>query len=218
MAKLTHKLHITGDIIVESGLHIGGSEVELDIGGIDSEVIKIKQGKERIPYIPGSSLKGKLRSIIARHFGYTKPEYDKGTVANLFGIAPKGRDQKRVISQLIIRDSYTKGDVFTEDKAENTIDRLTGAANPRHMERVTKGAVFGLDMILDIYENDNESKLLQTLDLGFQILKKDYLGGSGTRGNGKVNISSLSIKKIIFQNDGSINDKEQHSFSFHANK
>ena len=70
MAKLEYKLHITGDIKVKTGLHIGGSDVDLDIGGLDKEVVKVRLGKDKIPYIPGSSLKGKLRNLIARSKGF----------------------------------------------------------------------------------------------------------------------------------------------------
>ena len=218
MAKLLHKLHITGKLTVETGLHIGGSEIELDIGGLDNEVIKIKQGEKRVPYIPGSSLKGKLRALIARQKGFKELKEDKGETLQLFGSANFKKNVQKIPSRLIVRDSYALADVDTEDKAENTINRLTGEANPRHMERVTRGAVFGIDIIMDIYENDNESKLLETLDLGFQILKKDYLGGSGTRGNGKIDISKLDIRKLKFLDDGNIDDKEKHLFKFHANE
>ncbi|MBK8403836.1 MAG: hypothetical protein IPL25_07025 [Saprospiraceae bacterium] len=58
MAKLDYKLLITGDIVIKTGLHIGGSEVDLDIGGIDKEVINVQHGSGKVPFIPGSSLKG----------------------------------------------------------------------------------------------------------------------------------------------------------------
>ena len=66
MAKLLYKLEISGIIEVKTGLHIGGSDVDLTIGGIDNEVAKHKG----VPYIPGSSLAGKLRHLIAKHKGY----------------------------------------------------------------------------------------------------------------------------------------------------
>ena len=214
MEKLTHKLHITGKITVETGLHIGGTEVELDIGGPDNEVIKIKQGDKRVPYIPGSSLKGKLRALLGRYYGHSAPKHDQGFVAKLFGISPGDKNHTR--SQFIVRDSYALNKIETEDKAENTIDRVTGDAKPRHMERVVKGAEFELDMIVDIYNNSDETKLLQTLDLAFQLLKKDYLGGSGTRGNGKVNISDLNVQKIIFSENGEVTISN-NNFSFKTN-
>lgn len=64
--QLTGKIFITGDIVAKTGLHIGGSKSSMDIGGIDLNVIKTPGGE---PYIPGSSLKGKLRSLLARVAG-----------------------------------------------------------------------------------------------------------------------------------------------------
>jgi CRISPR-associated protein Csm3 len=48
---------ISGKIICNTGLHIGGSKEELEIGGTDAPVII--DPETRIPVIPGSSLKGK---------------------------------------------------------------------------------------------------------------------------------------------------------------
>jgi CRISPR-associated protein Csm3 len=224
MAKLLYKLHITGDIILESGLHIGGSEADLDIGGIDQEVIKVKQGSKKVPYIPGSSLKGKLRSLLGRHYGYAELKDDRGPVLDLFGSGNAGKKKSvKVPSRLIVRDTYLKNSnqYELEDKAENTIDRATGTANPRHKERVVKGAVFEIDLILDIYsangQNDSQTKLLETIDLGFQLLKKDYLGGGGTRGSGKVDIRNLAVKKIKFNNDGSLDLSENVNYNFKSN-
>ncbi len=240
MAKLEHKLHITGNIIVKTGLHIGGSEVDLDIGGIDKEVIKVKQGEEKVPYIPGSSLKGKLRALTARQKGYKDLKDDKNETKSLFAgnevlfedhRGKRYSDRRKrhkndkiaktaVPSRLIVRDNYLKTSAYQlEDKAENTINRTTGEANPRHLERVSRDTVFALDLILDIYKGDNEQKLLETLDLGFQLLKKDYLGGGGTRGSGKIDISDIKIKKIVFKNDGSLNMEEDYSgYTFKSNR
>jgi len=77
---------ISGKIVVKSGLHIGGSDDTMKIGGVDSPVIKreIKwnRDKKRVdyingefisePYIPGSSLKGKIRSLLEHYFGLHK--------------------------------------------------------------------------------------------------------------------------------------------------
>lgn len=224
MAKLLYKLHITGDIILASGLHIGGSEADFDIGGIDKEVIKVKQENKKVPYIPGSSLKGKLRSLLARHYGYDDIKNDKGAVLDLFGSGNSRKSKPvKVPSRLIVRDTYLKEmDQFDlEDKAENTINRVTGTANPRHIERVVKGAVFSIDLILDIYsangQNDSQKKLLETIDLGFQLLKKDYLGGGGTRGSGKVDIQNLQVQKIKFADNGSLDTSENVNYDFKSN-
>ena len=190
MAKLIYKIAICGEIKVITGLHIGGSDSDLDIGGIDNSVIKTKDG---IPYIPGSSLKGKLRDLIARSKGYPTIKDDKNETRTLFegtkGKDYKGKEIKLTPTRLLTRDCFiVNKTVNLEDKAENVIDRSTGIANPRHIERVFPDSVFKLEMILDIYDVDRENiiNLLETLKLGFKLLENDYLGGSGSRGYGKV--------------------------------
>ena len=61
--KLRGKLFINGKIRALTGLHIGGSKTDAAIGDIDNSVIKTSEG---IPYIPGSSLKGKVRSLLEK--------------------------------------------------------------------------------------------------------------------------------------------------------
>jgi CRISPR-associated protein Csm3 len=56
------KYIISADIKLKTGLHIGGTEEGFEIGGIDNLVIKDKV--TGVPYIPGSSLKGKMRSLL----------------------------------------------------------------------------------------------------------------------------------------------------------
>ena len=220
MAKLLHKIHITGKLQVMTGLHIGGSEVELDIGGIDSEVVKVKIGNDKVPYIPDSSLKGKLRNLLAKREGYATIKDDKGYVLRLFGKANTGRD-KMIPARLIVRDAYLskefKAEDMLEDKAENVIARDTGRANPRHQERVTMGTTFALDIIMDVLRDDSETKHLNALDLGFQLLQKDYLGGSGTRGYGKNEVSDVKAERIEFLTDGKLK-KTENIHDFEVNK
>jgi CRISPR-associated protein Csm3 len=153
--KLLYKIRITGKLNVMTGMHIGGSEVELVIGGVDNAVVKDKSSD--IPYIPGSSLKGKLRDLLGRHFDMKDVKHDIDEVFVLFGDGAEGKH--RNAGNLIVRDSFWDGsydeDRNLEDKSENTIDRVTGKANPRHMERVVRGANFNFEMILDVYENYN---------------------------------------------------------------
>lgn len=213
--KLDYKIEIKGTLELKTGLHIGGSETTLDIGGIDNAVIK--DSKTNKAYIPGSSLKGKLRDLIARAHGIKEIRKDTGNILTLFG---KGSDRKsnRNFGHLIIRDAFIIDDNSLEEleeKAENVINRVTGHATPRHIERVVRGNQFRLDMILDIYKSDDHLELLKTLRLGFRLLENDYLGGSGTRGYGKVSIEMDKPKKIIFdKRQGTIDDKQYIDFDF----
>lgn len=61
---LIGKLIIRSSLVVETGLHIGGGGETLDIGGLDKPVIRNPLDKH--PYIPGSSIKGKLRALLER--------------------------------------------------------------------------------------------------------------------------------------------------------
>lgn len=201
--KLISKTIITGTITLETGLHIGGSKSSLDIGGLDSPVIKNPLG---VPYIPGSSLKGKLRSLLAMYNGGVKNvDEDIPKIKKLFGYPGKGSQVEGEFTRLIVRDSdldinafeknFNKEEViletkFTQEKAENTIDRKSGkAANPRFIERVPAGAVFNFELVLNNYEGDDSTGFINLIKQGFSLLEDDYLGGSGTRGYGKVKIN-----------------------------
>lgn len=72
---LLGKFRIASTLVVETGLHIGGGGENLDIGGLDKPVIRDPLTKS--PYLPGSSIKGKLRSILERFLN--KPINRKGS-------------------------------------------------------------------------------------------------------------------------------------------
>src|ERR1700758_2522663 len=68
--KLIGKLILEGDITCQTGLHIGAGKGSLEIGGADNPVVKDAFG---LPYIPGSSLRGKIRSLLENAMGLTSP-------------------------------------------------------------------------------------------------------------------------------------------------
>lgn len=203
MNKLIKKIILTGTITVETGLHIGGSSTSMNIGEVDLNVIK--SPVDGTPIIPGSSLKGKLRSLLAKIEGSVDVVNDSEIINAIFGSAKKEGIESRG-GRLIVRDSflsnretveaYNNDDKYTEVKWENTINRKKGSAeHPRQIERVPKGAEFFCEMILDVYEGDGEDstnqyylKLIQAI----KLLEDDYLGGMGTRGYGKVKFSPLN--------------------------
>jgi len=199
--KLIETKIVKGRIILETGLHIGGSKSSLDIGGLDSPVIKTPQG---VPYIPGSSLKGKIRSLLGVKEGSVDVENDSQLLLKMFGSSVKG---KETVSRLIFRDARLDEDDFqktfidqnaildtgfTEAKYENTIDRKSGTSKGglRQMERVPAGAKFNFEIVVNRYECEGEKDedFLVTLKEGFKMLEDNYLGGSGSRGYGKVKI------------------------------
>lgn len=193
------------EIELLTGLHIGGSTDTFDIGGADSTVIKNPLTHE--PYIPGSSIKGKLRSLLTQKYGKVLLERDE--IRCLF--EPVSTSDELMVSRCIFRDAYLTDEskeelqkhlglgTFTEIKAENSIDLLKGkAANPRFIERVPRGAKFNGEIILQIYEGDNTKQLKEVINEALKMLELNYLGGSGTRGYGRVDIHSQDFQKVEF--------------------
>ena len=188
---------------MKTGLHIGGTNAALNIGGPDKFVVR--NPVNNVPYIPGSSLKGKMRALVEiangcityTNRGEAKASEDPNSISGrLFGVAT-GKDNNRP-SRLIVRDAemdishpemFENTDLpYTESKTEVTIDRVTAKANPRTFERVPAGAVFKLNMVLNIFEGEDEQGLKDTVKQAIRLLENDYLGGNGSRGYGQVKI------------------------------
>lgn len=193
--KLQKKIIYTGKIVLKTGLHIGGTNAALNIGGPDKFVVR--NPITNVPYIPGSSLKGKLRSLIEIKNGCSKVSTDPDSESGkLFGVAG-GNDNTRP-SRLIVRDAeldlsnpemFENTDLpYTESKTEVNIDRVTAKANPRTFERVPAGAKFNLNMVLNVFESEDEEELKGILKKAIEMLHDDYLGGQGSRGYGQVEI------------------------------
>jgi CRISPR-associated protein Csm3 len=83
-------------------------------------------------------------------------------------------------------------DELTEVKSENAIDRITSQANPRTLERVPAGARFHFRVVMDVLCPEDR-ELLPRLVEGLRLLEDDSLGGGGSRGNGRVALSSLKL-------------------------
>jgi len=183
---------ISYELKVKTGLHIGGSKDIYGIGGVDGPVIKNPINNQ--PIIPGSSIKGKIRMLLESID--SNEGYDQRAIDKAFG--PKKDKEDNPLTRVIFRDleltsesneelqnSLGKG-FFTEIKAENSIDRATGKAqSPRFLERVPAGAVFGGEYIIQYLEEDEEN-FEELINLGFSFLENSFLGGSGSRGYGKV--------------------------------
>lgn len=198
--KLEKKIIYTGTITLKTGLHIGGTNAALNIGGPDKFVVR--NPINNIPYIPGSSLKGKMRSLIEIANGETnggKPTNNINTKAGaLFGVSGDSNSSRP--SRLIVRDAeldinacdFSNTDLpYTESKTEVAIDRVTSKANPRTFERVPAGAQFKLNMVLNIFEGEDEKSLKSTLEQAIKLLEDDYLGGHGSRGYGQIKFENL---------------------------
>jgi CRISPR-associated protein Csm3 len=208
--RLVKKILYTGTIELKTGLHIGGTNAALNIGGPDKFVVR--NPLNNIPYIPGSSLKGKMRALVEIANGCVDvdrgkvgPSKDPNSVSGkLFGVAT-GSDNNRP-SRLIVRDAELDVDAcdfsntdlpYTESKTEVAIDRVTAKANPRTFERVPAGAKFKLNMVLNVFEGEDEKELKKTLKQAIELLEDDYLGGHGSRGYGQIKFEGLDIDKGV---------------------
>jgi len=218
--KLVKKILINGTITAKTGLHIGGSNVGKSIGGADATVVRNPITNE--PYIPGSSLKGKMRSLIEKVEGKFGPKqgeqinYSAYTqdpndiICKIFGTTPeamKASGKEQPTSRLLVRDcemttissdklakSKDTDMPYTEVKTEVVIDRITSAATPRQIERVPAGSVFNMRIILNVYNGDDEKVMLDKIFEGLALVQNDYLGGKGTRGSGEVDIKIKQVK------------------------
>ena len=209
------KIKVTGIINIETGMHIGASDGFSVIGAVDSPVAK--DAVSRIPYIPGSSLKGKIRSLVAKAYSDSgiAPKFNDqdDKVTRLFG-AGAGNNNHPKPSRLIFSDMIMENieelkkngvEDGTEVKEENTINPITAEANPRQIERVVRGAKFPLTIIYNA-EKENEEEMLEdieTLALGLKLLSYDYIGGHGSRGYGRVTIDNINADCVV----GDINKK-----------
>lgn len=224
--QLTNIHTLTGIIRLQSGLHIGSGDSEMHIGGTDSPVIKNPITSE--PYIPGSSIKGKIRSLLewragvvaiskgnpigfndlAHLNGEQKPQAE--SILKLFGIS--GGDKAGNKEDIAAREKLgptrlsfwdcslveawrdkvkTKNLMLTETKMENSINRISGTAdNPRNIERVPAGAEFVFKLTIKQLDGEN---LLPTVLEGLKLLEMDSLGGSGSRGYGKLQFTDLKL-------------------------
>ncbi|OHB43339.1 MAG: type III-A CRISPR-associated RAMP protein Csm3 [Planctomycetes bacterium GWC2_39_26] len=213
--KLSGYKVIEGIITCETGLHIGGTADKIEIGGIDNPIIR--HPITNLPYIPGSSIKGKMRSLIEWKLGNFAENGDVHEwcsnngcpVCRIFGTSA---DEAKIgPSRLIVRDAHLTetserllkkmqedtGLAFVENKTENSINRLTAKANPRTQERVPAGTEFKFEMVYRIFDlKDNGGKtddaLYSTVEEGIKLIRMDALGGSGSRGYGKVKIEISS--------------------------
>lgn len=221
--KLKGRIFLIFDIETKTGLHIGGSDEGISIGGVDKTVIRDRLTNR--PYIPGSSLRGKVRSLLEKYSGApqntsignvtihsckTQAEYDNSLICQVFGVT--GDAECSSPTRLIVRDvqmgqksadelNALRTDLpYTEVKTEVAIDRVTSAANPRQMERVPAGTVFeNAEMIFSLYEGDGidssqDMDRFKFLLTGLQLLEDDYLGGLGSRGSGKVKLNNVKVK------------------------
>ncbi len=205
---------VTAELTCVTGCHVGGSKDVLEIGGMDNPVIRHPLTQR--PYLPGSSLKGKFRSLleaadgkgvngepcgcaqptcrVCRYFGpHRKPRHTLNPTRFLF------RDAFLTsASQEQLEAAYEQvGLFYAEEKLENTINRTTHVAtNPRVQERVPAGTSFQFVLGVRVYQGDDTSLMRQTIQEMVEMVEHDAIGGGGSRGSGQIRLDQLTIRTV----------------------
>lgn len=209
------KIEISGTIEIVTGLHIGGSSAFSAIGAVDSPVIMDTRTNQ--PMIPGSSLKGKMRALLAKQYNTAiakTADDDAECLTNLFGSAQSKKESRVLFTDMFLDnlDELKRAGLTgaTEIKFENSISRMTAVANPRQIERVVRGAQFPMQLIYEYTDKTDEETLLQDFRIlkeGFKLLEYDYLGGSGSRGYGRIKFLDLDAEPVIGDVDDALMEK-----------
>ena len=160
--KLIGKLIIEGELHCETGLHIGAGKGSLEIGGADNPVIKDSFGR---PYVPGSSLRGRLRALLEHADGLVSPEElvylsrrrgqevrihqsdrPDDEICLLFGRSPGRMDRvsgeaiegsQATPARLTVYDAPLDLDSITTQMRENLDDEITEVKSENAIDRLT---------------------------------------------------------------------------------
>src|SRR5512142_151315 len=163
--KLIGKLILEGVLHCETGLHVGAGKGSLEIGGSDNPVVKDAFG---LPYIPGSSLRGKIRSLLEQSSGLAVPselvflskrkgqevrihqsDRPDDEICLLFGRNPGrmervgGDTLESTVSspaRLTVYDAPLDPDSITAQMRENLDDELTEVKSENAIDRITSQA------------------------------------------------------------------------------
>lgn len=213
--RLIKHISIDGVIRAVTGLRIGAGSSSIEIGGLDNPIMRNPLTK--VPYVPGSSLKGKLRSLIEVS-GYTDIQHSQAPTALdgpctcnrcvacwLFGCG----DATRATSptRLIFRDCplspeeverqeplLGEGTFYSEVKDEIAMNRQTGVTKSRSLrqsDRIIAGSQLSFALTVRVYELDDENQMRAAIAHALKLLEAEGLGGSVSRGYGQVKFEGL---------------------------
>lgn len=208
MYTLKGKLIIDGTIKLITGLHIATSGNFSAIGAVDT--IVIRDSVTNKPMIPGSSLKGKMRYLLSRtkynsSLELKKIKEEDTCIKRLFGSSDPIMTSRLQFQDILLSDKSIEEfkniefDLpYTEIKYENTIDRGTGIANPRQLERVPAGSEFDFKIVYNIEKIDEINEDMKNILLMIEVLEDDYLGGHGTRGYGRIRFKDFCLDIKIY--------------------
>ena len=212
------KIKISGYLELVTGMHIGTSGAFSAIGAVDSPIAR--DPLDKLPIIPGSSLKGKMRTLLAKKYNQhlvKLPDNDDERIRRIFGSTVKNSEYRvgrLLFSDMLLANEEELRDLgasgLTEIKFENTINRLSSEANPRQIERAIRGSKFILDLLYEFCPPESEDGLLEDFKLitdGIRLLQYDYLGGHGSRGYGRIRFSNLAADVVIGELESGVHEQ-----------
>ena len=230
--KLTHIVHLEGELILRTGLHIGAGKSDIAIGGLDLPVQKDKSTER--PLIPGSSLKGKLRTLLEWKAGAhgrdngpylgkqnDEPGNNGDAILRIFGALPEskqdwphGPGRLKVADLHVLPNSEWEAEDYCEEKPETAMNRASGTVQSgtlRAIERVVAGTRFKMDLSFRIFENGvhtlaSEQSLLRQVMEGLELVTLDGLGGSTSRGYGRIGFQELKLNARKLDAQGIIDE------------
>ena len=208
-------IHTIGFVaFCDSGLHIGGSQDELTIGGADNPCDQepgntptlhsriVTQGKDarRI---------GEADWVVSGGRREDEPcGCDDCAVCRVFGAHKNSAKSRLGPSRIIVRDGRLRKGGHIENKTENVINRQTGAAHhPRTNERVVEGTEFRMQLVLQVFDLDEQfshadrngnahqgDEALQAVVAdGLWFVQMTGLGGGTSRGSGAVRFEDFEM-------------------------
>ena len=195
--KLMGIYKISGQIKLETGLHIGGDEGVIEIGGNDNPIVRDIATEN--PYIPGSSLKGKMRYLLEWYTGKVTSDgkvYDGknlskdsegDTLLNVFGGTAGGNGRKGP-TRITVKDIFL---------SEDSINRLDSSANPRNLERVPRNLIFDMEINFKVLNIDKKDEIEKIIKDGLKLVEIEGLGGAVSRGSGQIKFENLKIKNLF---------------------
>jgi len=221
--QLTKIKQITGTLVLKTGLHIGGGDTEMHIGGVDNQVVK--DPLSSLPYIPGSSLKGKIRSLLEwklglvlasdghpysfKHLNISEIDSDAGNLLRLFGGAPDKDVDEQIRKIGPTRLAFWDCPINQEWKEQTlkTLDARYQLATEVKSEnsinriagvadnpRFTERVIAGTHFDFRLnLKVLNDEDLMPLLLQGLTLLEADSLGGAGSRGYGKIEFHNLKL-------------------------
>jgi len=163
--KLIGKYIFEGEMHCETGLHIGAGKGSLEIGGADNPVVKDSHGR---PYVPGSTLRGRVRSLLEQATGLAVPselvfiskrkgqevrihqsDRPDDEICVLFGRSPGRMDKvgggevesnHSTPARLSVFDAPLIAESITPQMRETLDDELTEVKSENAIDRITSQA------------------------------------------------------------------------------